>query len=61
MIQYLSVVEHIHLFMNQQDTIKYLLRRIKVMFFEPETTIIEQFDNKNKDIYFTDEGICYLY
>ena len=60
-IQYRSVLEKVHFFKGQQEIINYLLQRIEVMFFEPETTIVRQFDQKNKHIYFTGEGICNLY
>ena len=32
-----------------------------VLFLEPETTFIKQFDNDNMNIYFTGAGVCYIW
>ena len=44
MFQYRSVLENVNFFEGNTKVIDYLVNRIEVSFFQPEMTIVRQFD-----------------
>lgn len=56
--QYRSVLENVKFFEGNAKVIDHLVNRIEVSFFQPEMTIVRQFDTHDKNMYFTGAGIC---
>lgn len=58
---YDHVLSGVHFLKQHQSAVEYLVQRIDVVFVEPETSFIKQFDNDNFHIYFTGAGVCNIW
>lgn len=58
---YHHVLSGVHFFKQHNAAVQYLVQRIDVVFLEPETIFIKQFDNDNFHIYLTGAGVCNIW